>query len=114
MRFYSKIRSDKFWGSWIRNITNWGGQRSKIGVRSLEECPNVTDCFISSIHNICVRRSNVDEIIGISILNLLPDYLQLEVHCFWVKGNRSRDIGDGLTDIMDYSVEHCVWVYIHG
>ena len=80
---------------------------------SLEEGLDVIDCFISSIQKICVRCRNVDDIIGSGVLDLLPDFLHLEVYYLRVKGDRSRDTGDGLTGIMEDSDEHCVWVYVH-
>ena len=82
-------------------MTDWGGQRSRIGVVSLEESLDVIDCFISNIQNICVRCRNVDKVTGSSVLNLLPDFLHFKVHYLRVKGDRSRDIGDGLMDIVD-------------
>ena len=89
-------------------MADWGGQRSRIGVVSLEETLDVIDCFISGIQNICVRCRNVDKVTGSSVLDLLPDLLHLEVHCFWVKLYRSRDIGNGLMGIVDISVDHCI------
>ena len=91
-------------------MTDWGGQRSRIGVVSLEECLNVINCFVSSIYNIYVRCRDVDEVIGSSISNLLTKFLCLEVQCLRVKGYRIHDIGDGLTGIVDDSVEDCVQV----
>ena len=91
-------------------MTDWGGQRSRIGVVSLEESLDVIDCFISNIQNICVRCRNVDKVTGSSVLNLLPDFLHLEVHCLWVKLYKSRDIADGLMGIVDSSVANYIWV----
>ena len=56
----------------------------------------------------------VDEVIGGSILYLLPDLLQLEVHYFRLKRDIIHDIGRVLTGTMEDSVEHCFWVYVHG
>ena len=56
---------------------------------------------------------NVDNIFGSSILDILPNLLQLEVNCFRFKGDRIRDIGDCYTGIIEYSAEQCVWVYIY-
>ena len=92
-------------GIWRRKLTEWYGRRYRIGVTSMEECLDVIDCFIRGIQNICVRCRNVDKVTGSSVLNLLPDLLHLEVHCFWVKLYRSRDIGNGLMGIVDSSVE---------
>ena len=55
---------------------------SRIVVVGLEEFLYIIDGFISSVQNICVMCRNVDEIIGISVLDILPDCLRLEVHCF--------------------------------
>ena len=80
-RFCYEIRREMLWGSWIRYLTGWFGRRSMIVVVGLQECRNVIDGFIIIVHNICVRCRHVDEIIGINILDILPDYLELEVHC---------------------------------
>ena len=72
----------------------------------LEECLHVIDFFISVIQNIYGRPSNFEKLIGSIILNLLTGCLHLEVHFFRVKGDRSRDIGDFLTFIVEDSVEH--------
>ena len=71
----------------------------------IEELLNIIDFIISSIHNICVRCRNVDKVIESRILNVLYDFLHLEVHCFRVKLDRSLDIGDGLTGIVEDSAE---------
>ena len=63
-------------------MNGWGGRRSRIVVVILEEFRDEIDFFIRSVQNICVMCRNVDEVIGVSILDLLPDLLQLEVHCF--------------------------------
>ena len=65
-----------------RDITDWCGQSSRIVVVDLEEFRNVMDGIISSVYNMCVGFSNVDEIIGISVLDILPYFLQSEVHYF--------------------------------
>ena len=57
-------------------MTGWGGWRSRIVVVSLEECLGVIYFFIISVQNICVRCSNVDDIIGSSVLDFLPAFLQ--------------------------------------
>ena len=44
---------------------------------------------------------NFDEIIGSSILDLLPDFLQLEVNCFWFIEQISGDKGKGHMDIVE-------------
>ena len=72
----------------------------------LKECRNVSDGFTSSVQKICVRCRHVDKIVGRSILDILPVFLQLEVHCFEFIGNTSRDTGKGNTDIVEDSVEH--------
>ena len=79
----------------------------------LEECYNLIDCFIISIQKIFVSCMNVDEIIGSSIMDILYDFLQLEVHCFKFIAYRSGYTGKANTDIVEESVKHCVWVYIH-
>ena len=94
-------------------MAGWGGRRSRIVVVVLEECRVVIDGFICSAKNICARCRKVDKIIVGSLLNILPGFLQLEVHCLKCKGDRSRDMGDDHTVIVEDSVEHCVWVYIH-
>ena len=58
-----------FSGIWRIKRTNWCGQRSRIGVVILEECINVVDCVISSIHKICVMCRNFNEVIGSSVLD---------------------------------------------
>ena len=58
-----------------RNMTGWGGLRSKIVVKILEEFRDEIDSFIRSFQNIFVMCRNVDEVIGVSILDLLPDLL---------------------------------------
>ena len=77
---------------------------------SLEEFHNAIDYFYRSVQNMCVRCRNFYEIIRSSVLDFLTDFLHLEVHCFWSKGDRSCDIGHVLMGIVDNSVEHCVWV----
>ena len=67
---------------------------------SLEEWLYVVGFFVSGMNEICVRCRDADEIIGSSALDFLPDFLHLEVHCFRVKGDRSRDIVDGLMGIV--------------
>ena len=52
------------------------------------------------MQNICVRCRNVYEVMRSSVLNFLPDLCHLEVHYFQVKGEKIRDIGDGLTIIV--------------
>ena len=74
------------------NLTGWGGQSSSIVVVIPEECRDVIDCFISSVHNIYVGCGNVDNIIVNSVFNFLPAFLRLEVHYFWLKLNICRDI----------------------
>ena len=56
--------------------------------------------------DICVRCRHVDKIIGSSILYILPDLLQLEVHCFRFIGNKRCDKGEEHTDIAEESFEH--------
>ena len=85
-RFFSKVSSEMFSGIWIRNLTDWCGSSSSTGMISLEECLGVIDCVIKIIQKILVRYRNVDELIIIRALNLLPDFLHLEVHCLRVKG----------------------------
>ena len=80
----------------------------------LEKFLDVIDFFISSIQKICVRCRNVDKKIGSIVLNLLTGFLHLEVHCFWIKGDRSHSIGDGLIGIMEDSVYHYIFLYVHG
>ena len=101
------------WEAGEKKLTNWDGWWSRIVLVSLEEGLDVIDRFISSIQKICVRCRNVDDIIGSGVLDLLPDFLHLEVYCLQVKGDRSRDTGDGLTGIMEDSDEHYVWVYVN-
>ena len=43
-------------------------------------------------------------------MNILLDFLHLEVHCLWIKGDIICDIVDFLTVIVEDSVEHCIWV----
>ena len=45
-------------------------------------------------------------VIGSSTLNTLIDFLNFEVYCLQVKGERSRDIGYDLMGIVEDSVEH--------
>ena len=80
----------------------------------LEECLGRLDCVISVIQKICVRYKNVYSFIGISVLNILIYFLHLEVHFLWIKGDRSLDIGTGIGVIVEYSVEKCVWLDVHG
>ena len=75
---------------------------------------NVVDGFISRVQKLCVRCRNVDKKIGSIVLNLLTGFLHLEVHCFWIKGDRSHSIGDGLIGIMEDSVYHYIFLYVHG
>ena len=86
---------------WIIKLTGWGFRRSRIVVASLEECLDVIDCFISSVQRICVRYSNVDEIIGGNVLDFLTNFFQVEVNCFWFKVYRSSYIGDGIMGIVE-------------
>ena len=69
-----------------RDITDWFGRRSNIGVVSLKEFLSVIYFFISCIQKICIMCRNVDEVMGSSVLNLLPDFLHLEVQCLPIKG----------------------------
>ena len=48
-----------------------------------------------------VKCRYVDEITGSSILNILPDFLQLEVNCFWFIEQISGDKGKGHMDIVE-------------
>ena len=48
----------------------------------------------------------MDEIVGIIVLDILSDFLQLEVNCFRCIGDRIGDIGKDHMDIMDDSVEY--------
>ena len=70
--------------------------------------------FIRGIQKIFIRCRNVEEVIRSSVLNFRPGFLHLEVHCFRVKGERIRDIGDVLMGIMENSVGNCLWMYING
>ena len=100
--------------SWIIKLNDWGGRRSSIGVVGLEECLGVCYCFIGGIHNICFSCINVEQVIGSRVLNFLPGFLHLKLHCFWFKGDRIHDMGDVLTEILEDGVEHCILVYVHG
>ena len=71
-----------------------------IVVVGLQECRNVIDGFIIIVHNIFVRCRHVDEIIGISTLYILPDYLELEVHCVGCIWHTNSDKGKGVMYIM--------------
>ena len=99
--FCYKFRSDMFSCIWRINLTDWGGRSSRIVVVGMQEFLNVIHCFISSIQSICVGCRSIDEIIGSSVLDLLPGFLHLEVHRSRVKGYRSHNIGDGLTGIVE-------------
>ena len=49
---------------------------------------------------------NFDEITGSRILDFLPDFLQLEVHCFRLKVDIIHDIESDLMGTVEDSVEH--------
>ena len=76
-------------------------------------CIDLIGYLISGIPKIFVRCRNVEEVIGSIVLNFLLYFLHLEVHCFRLKGDISCDIGDGLTGIVEDSVEHFARVYVH-
>ena len=78
----------------------------------LEEFYNVIDGFVIRAQKICVRCRNVDEIIGSSILDILSDFLQLEVHCFSFIADRSGYTGKFNTDIVEEVFKHFFWVYM--
>ena len=61
--------------NWRRKLGSWGGWRSSIVVVVLEECHYIIGSLISSAQDICVRCRHVDEIIGIIILDIMPDLL---------------------------------------
>ena len=67
---------------------------------------NVVDGFISRVQKLCVRCRNVDKIIGSRIQDILPGFLQLEVHYFRYIGHTSGDKGKGHTDIVEDIFEH--------
>ena len=58
-----------------RNMSGWGGLRSRIVVEILEEFRDEIDFFIRSVQNIFFMCRNVDEVIGGSIFYLLPNLL---------------------------------------
>ena len=68
-------------GEMLENMTGWGGRRSMVVLIGMEEYHYVIDGLISSYHKICVRYRNFDKILGSSVLDILPNFLQLEVHC---------------------------------
>ena len=70
-------------------MNDWGGRGSRIGLVSMEEFLDVIYCVISIIHNIFIRCRNGDKVIGRSVLNILLDFLHLEVHQLQVKGEKS-------------------------
>ena len=57
-----------------------------------------------------VRCSHVGETVGSSILDILPGFLQLEVHYFSFIVSRSDDKGKGNNYIVEEMFEHCVCV----
>ena len=81
---------------------------------SMEECLDVLVFFISGINNIFIRCRNGEEVIGSSVLNILLDFLHLEVHRLRVKGEKIHDIGDKIMGIVEETVEQCVWVDVRG
>ena len=72
----------------------------------LEEFCDVIDGFINSDRNIFVRCRNVKKIIGSRILDILPDFLQLEENYFGFIGPTSGDKGKGHMDIVEEIFEH--------
>ena len=44
------------------------------------------------------------------ILDILPVFLKLGVHCFGFIGHISGDKRKGHMDIVEESFEHCLWV----
>ena len=80
----------------------------------LYECLDVSNGFIRIYQKNFFGCRHVDEIIRIIILYILPNFLQVEVHCFGFIGHRSVDKGKRHTDIVEESVEHCVWVVVGG
>ena len=66
-------------------------------------CRDVIDGLIISVQNICVSCRNDDNIIGSSVLDILPDYLYLDLHCVGCTGQTSVYKGEGLIDIVENS-----------
>ena len=95
-------------------MNDWGGRGSMIGLVSMEESLDVIYYVISIIQNIFIRCRNGDKVIGRSVLNILLDFLHLEVHQLRVKREKIRGVGDFLMGIVEYIVKHCVLVDIHG
>ena len=96
----------------IRKMSDWGRHSSRIGVVSLEEYLDVLGCFRSGIQEISVTCRDIDKVIGNRVLNILLNFLHLEVNFLLFKGYRSNAIGDGFNGFMEKIFVHCVWVDI--
>ena len=74
-------------------LDGWGDWNSIIVVVYLDEYRDVTDGVTSSAQKIYFRCRPMEKIIGRSILDILFDFLQLEVQCFICMGDRIVDKG---------------------
>ena len=91
-------------------MDGWGVWSYRIVLVGLEELRNITYFFVICIQKIFVGCRHVDKIIGIRILDIITDLLQLEMHCFGFIGYIGGDKGNNLTYIVEDGVEHFAWV----
>ena len=87
-------------------MDGWGDCSSRILVVVLEERLGIIDGFISSSKKMFFGCRYVNKIIGSSILDILSDILQLEVHCSRFIGYIFGDKGKGRIDIVEDSTEN--------
>ena len=62
---------------------------------------DVIDGFIRSAHNIFVRGRNIYEIIVSRVVDILTNFLQLEMHCLGCILHTCNDKGKGRTYVVE-------------